>query len=91
MNPGRKSQFLSDCSIVGNVRGDPGCRAILPLPPCILVHLQEEESNRPLATLEGSNPLPCFSKLYAAKVLFLFFFFLKEKALFLLLVKSFES
>ena len=89
MNPGRKSQFLSDCSIVGNVRGDPGCRAMLPLPPCILVHLQEEENNRPLATLKALTHYHAFLNYMVQK--FFFFFFFKEKALFLLLVKSFES
>ena len=87
MNPGRKSQFLSDCSIEGNVRGNPDCRAILPLPPCILVHLQEEESNRPLATLKALTHYHAFLNYMLQKI----FFFLKEKALFLLLVKSFES
>ena len=72
MNPGRKSQFLSDCSIVGNVTDDPGCRAILPLSPCILVHLQEEENNRPLATLKALTHYHAFLDYMLQKFCFVF-------------------
>lgn len=82
VNPGRKSRFLSDCSIVGNVaeikvmRGSSlySNTSLCPLAHCY--SLQEEGSmdSGSSATPKGSNPLPRFSKIHAAKV------FQKEKS-----------